>query len=501
MNKIIKLYNNKRLLFNAILSIVQVLALGGTYFILYTILLRTLGPQKLGTWSVVLSTSSVANVANIGLSSSLVRYIASYSAIKDHLKINNLIKTSAISILLFVGAVCITLYFAGYYTLSFVLPFTELEIARELLPYSLFSLWISSLGGIFLSTIDGLHSSSLRSLIYIVSALIFIIISWFLLPAFGLMGIAYAQLIQAILILIFSIFGVAYIFKGFHIFPLYWDKKTFQQIFKFSANFQIIGLCQLLYDPVTKFFLSKYGGLSFVGYYEMASRLIVQIRTLIVAANQVMIPSIARDSKNKTDKTYSITLKLVTMISLPIIVAILIFTPYISFYWIGHYEKYFIWSLIILSFSWFINILSTPSYFSSIGLGDLKGILQSHVFIAISNIVLGFLLGSHLGGIGVILSWGISLAIGSIISTWYYNKMYLPKHDKTISQSLTKSILFSIFCLIISYSLYQTKYQNIIPFKLLIYTAAIFLIYILLLSPIYWKFLKPFYLNYSKKNY
>ena len=34
-----------------------------------------------------------------------------------------------------------------------------------------------------------------------------------------------------------------------------------------------------------------------VGYYEMASRLVVQLRSLIVSANQVMIPVIAESQE------------------------------------------------------------------------------------------------------------------------------------------------------------------------------------------------------------
>jgi O-antigen/teichoic acid export membrane protein len=49
----------------------------------------------------------------------------------------------------------------------------------------------------------------------------------------------------------------------------------------------------MLYDPITKALLTKFGGLSLVGYYEMANKLIYQIRSLKVSANQILVPAFA----------------------------------------------------------------------------------------------------------------------------------------------------------------------------------------------------------------
>ena len=489
LTKILPIYYRKRLLFNATLSVVQVVVLGATYFIIYTILLKNLGSQKLGTWSVVLSTSSIASIANIGLSSSLVKYIASYSNFKENnsSNINNLIKTSILSIGIFVGFVSICLYFLGFYLLGVALPISELKEARSLLPFSLISLWIGSLGGIFLSTLDGFHSSSLRSLIYIISALIFVLIGLQLLPYYGLMGIAIAQIIQAIAIVLLSFFGIKFVFKDFNIFPLHWDRATFDNIFKFSLDFQIIGLSQLLYDPVTKFFLARYGGLSFVGYYEMSSRLIVQIRTLIVSANQVMIPSIASSSVNNMDKSYAKVLNLVISVTFPTMVGVIVFTPYVCYYWIGHYEVYFMWSLLTLTISWCLNIMSTPAYFSCIGLGNLKGILFSHIFMAVANTLLGWIFGNYFAGLGVIMAWGISIAIGSIITLIFYKQNYRKGYIDVDKNHFYSFLIPSILCIVVCYYLFEMNYTHLLPLKLLFFTALIFCVYLLLLLSIYIK--------------
>jgi hypothetical protein len=48
-------------------------------------------------------------------------------------------------------------------------------------------------------------------------------------------------------------------------------------------NIQAITISQMLYDPITKGLLVKFGGLDLAGYYEMANRLVVQLRGFIVS--------------------------------------------------------------------------------------------------------------------------------------------------------------------------------------------------------------------------
>ncbi|HSW36364.1 MAG TPA: hypothetical protein VLH18_07155, partial [Candidatus Limnocylindrales bacterium] len=63
----------RQVLINAIMSVVQVVAIGVILFILYRFLLDTIGIDKLGVWSIVLATTSVATIANLGLSASVVK--------------------------------------------------------------------------------------------------------------------------------------------------------------------------------------------------------------------------------------------------------------------------------------------------------------------------------------------------------------------------------------------------------------------------------------------
>ena len=425
--KIRQLYHSKRVIVNASLSVVQVIVLSLSYFFIYTILLKKLGVGSLGVWSLILATTSVANIAGLGLTSGLVKFIAMYSRDDDHQKINSLIRTGFITTGLFTGIFAFLLFLVSGFFLPLVMPANYLSVGLKLLPIALVSFWINNLGGIFLSSLDGLHHSSLRSIIYICSALFFSLLGFILIGPYGLYGIAIAQLCQSVFVLLLSLCFLKLQFHSFSLFPFTWDKASFNEIIGYSLNFQLIGILSLLTEPVSKYLLSRFSGLSFVGYYEMASRLISQIRGLLVSANQVLVPFVSSKYSNtekNRDESYTKVLLLALYLASFIMLALIVLSPFIAYFWIGNFNSIFIFSAIVVSSGMFVNMISTPAYFSSIGMGKLKGILVSHIIILASNAVAGFILGQFFQGWGVVASYALAMILGSIVTMWYYHHWY-----------------------------------------------------------------------------
>src|ERR1700753_929187 len=106
-----ELQANRRILFNAVSAAVQVVVVGAVYFFLYKYLLQVLGPAQLGVWALVISTSSIANLANFGITSGLVKFVADYKEIGDNEKMNKLIFTAFLSIIFFFAILIVLGYF------------------------------------------------------------------------------------------------------------------------------------------------------------------------------------------------------------------------------------------------------------------------------------------------------------------------------------------------------------------------------------------------------
>lgn len=335
----------RQVLINAIMSVAQIIVIGGVLFIQYRFLLNTLGIEQLGVWSVVLASVSFGSIANFGLSASVVKFVAKYVARSEDKIVSSVIQTSVISIGILVGFILLAAYPFINRFLGLIIPVVNLKDAISILPYALLSLWIMVIANVFQSSLDGYQRVDLKSSILIASWLFYLMLCFLMVPLYGLIGLAYAQVIQAFIILIGSWLLLKWYVRTLPIFPYKWNRKLFDEMIGYGLSFQVISISQMLYDPITKALLTKFGGLAMTGFYEMANRMILQFRALLVTTNQVLVPTIA-DLKEKNpeiiQKVYSDSYRLLLYIALPLFSLTITFTPIISQVWIGYYEATFV---------------------------------------------------------------------------------------------------------------------------------------------------------------
>ena len=305
---------------------------------------------------------------------------------------------------------------------------------------------------------EGFQKNYVKNFLFLFSSVFLLLSSYYLVPIYQLKGVAIAQVLQSVIILVGSLLFVINtsqlaIFNKWN-----WDYKIFRELINYGAKFQVISVFQMLYEPITKGLISKFGGLAVLGYYEMAARLVNQVRALIVNANQVMVPVVAHTNstqKENLKELYNKMMSITFFVNVLLISVLLIFTPIISILWIGHWEPIFVFSMLLLSTSIFVNILIGPAYFSCVGEGNLNLILKSQIMIGILNLILGYVLGYYFSGKGVIVSWAISVAISSFYLFYNYQK----EKDIPLTNLFTKYnvILFfvSVLVTIFSFVLYN----------------------------------------------
>jgi O-antigen/teichoic acid export membrane protein len=465
----------QKILVNAISSSVQVVIVGVVYFFLYKFLLNKLGSVQLGIWSLVLATSSIASLANLGITSGMVKFIADYEVKKEFHLIGVTIYTAFFSLIFFISIIAIVIFFFGEVILQQIITGNNLELALKILPISVACLCINTLSGIFTSVLEGLQKNYIKNIIYSISSLVLLLLAYVLTPKWGLVGVAYAQLLQSVFIIVLAfIFSLKYYsIKVF--FKNSWSNQVFKKLFNYGAKFQLISLAQMLYEPTTKMLLGKFGGLEFLGFYEMANRLVSQVRSVIVSANQVMIPVIAQaniTNKQNVVSIYNKSMSLLLFVSLFFVLILSIATPSISLLWIGHIEKQFIFSSYILIFSTLINIMCGPAYFSFLAEGYLKILLITHLAMAVMNVLFGYIFGYTIGGFGVVIAWAAALSVGSFWCIYMYQT-----RQKIINASIfnKSDYILIIFCFVIA-SIYSYFFWNESSKGLLILYAIISLV-------------------------
>ncbi len=427
----------RQVLINAIMSVVQVVTVGITLFALYRFLLKTIGIEMLGVWSVVLATTSIGNIANLGFSSSVVKFTSKYNAKGDTDTVARLIETSATSLAVLAGLLLLLFYPLAKWLLGLTVPPKELGTALMFLPYALTSLWFTLIAGVFQGGLDGYQRTDLRSILLITGSLTNLALCIIMVRRFGLPGLAYAQVMNSFVVLILSWFMLKKCATLLSWFPYRFDRGIYREMVGYGSRLQVMFILIMLFDPVTKALITKFGGLAMIGYYDMANRMIAQFRSLIISANQVLVPTIAdlhETNPALIENIYRDSYRILVYFALPLFSTIIAAAPLISELWIGQYEQMFVFFTVLLSIGWFFNVLTVPAYFVNMGTGELRWNVLSHFITGILNLTLGFILGRLYGGAAVVAVSVLSLITGNYFLTIAYHR----KYEIPLSQLLPK---------------------------------------------------------------
>jgi O-antigen/teichoic acid export membrane protein len=459
----------KRLvLLNVTTSGAQVVFIGLVYFLLYRYLLSRIGVELLGVWSVVLSTSSLANLANFGVADSVVRFVALYTTDGNNIRIKQLIFTASLFLLLLFILIATVIYPCAHLILKTVLPEKFIHDGLTLLPFSLVCLIINAINGVYASVLDGMQKNYIRNAIFSCSSILLLVGAYLLVPKYHLIGVAIAQIAQSVFTLITCLVIIIIRLK-YNPFKWNWDKPIFKQIFSYGMKFQFISLAAMLNEPLTKIFLGKFGGMAFAGYYEMANRLLMQARGIIVSATQSLVPVMVNLGKNDIAVFYRRVFSNILFFALSIMGIIAISSRLISFYWIGSYQPVFCYTLILLALSLFINLLNAPPYFYYMASGNLNILIKTHIILGVLNLALSYVFGYFWGGCGVVYGWFFSVLISSFYLIGKFNTMY-----NVTLMSLFKNFNIVFITFIIGAILINHLFAPSIDFRL--YDAAYLII-------------------------
>ncbi len=415
---------------NAGLTLAQVVVSGATLFFLYRFLLSSIGPSAMGIWAVVLATTAASRLSDLGLTASVVRFVARALAREQTTVAAATIETASITIGVVLGVALFLVYPLFRWAVTHLLPSATHSEALPLIPYALVGFWLTAQASVFQSGLDGCKRFDLRNatslggnVLYLLAALVFV-------PRFGLRGMGFVQVVQSGILMLSAWALLKYALPELWMFPFRWSRSIFFEMLGYGVNFQIVGVTSLLFDLTTKGLLSKFGSLVDVTYFDMANRMVMQVRLMIVSANQVAVPYVATMSERapaRLQEMYRQSYEILSYLALAIFGGLLSIIPIISLLWLGRFDRTFIVFAAILSVGWGLNVLSGPAYFANLGTGRLYWNTWGHITLGLVNAVLGFALGSIVGSFGIICALSIALILGSgLIVTGYHRENTIP---------------------------------------------------------------------------
>jgi len=450
----------RQIMLNALSTVAQLIGNAVVLFFLYRFLIRAVGVERLGVWSLLLATTSLVTLANQGLSMSIVKFVAKYAGRKSTHDISLLVQTALITAGVILALLSIALFPAARLALVFLLPVARLPEALAILPFALVSLWFNVLGTIAQAGLAGHELISLCNYIEFAGSLSYLGLAFLFVPRHGLLGLAVAQAAQAAFGLLAAWILLRRQVPDLPIVPSQWSRARFKEMLGYGAHFQSITICQSLREPVTKALLTKFAGLASTGFYDMASRLVVTVRELIVQSNQVLVPTISNLQERDRDaipRIYRESYRLLFFFSVPAFAVLVVASPLVSTIWIGRYESTFVRFVALLAVGWLINVLCNPAYVVDVGTGALRWVSVGCAVTAVLNAGAGFLAGELAGGTAIVAAASASLIAGYVIVLIAYHRdahesfrVLLPAESRA---SLTLSVAGVLVLLPLLYSL------------------------------------------------
>lgn len=406
---------------NSLYAVGEVVVSGLSLFLLYRKVVNALGVEALGVWSLVLATTSLGRIADIGAASGLSRFVAAAKARRDAAHELTFVETAVISNAALYLCIAMILWAPAYFGLSLVMKGGSLSSGRALLPFSLASFVLMGITNATTGAIVGQHRSDQKSMLMVGALMVQLLMALSFVRNYGLPALAWAQIAQYTVILVVGWFLVVRNHFGSWTLrlPLVWRKDAFKELTGFGLKMQAVSIVGMTYDPLVKFLMSSMGGLAAVGFLEMAQRLIMQLRQIIVTPSQPLVPVFAHLREADPDRLealYQKAVRISIILGVPLMGIVAVASPFISLIWLGHSERVFIMFLIVLPIGWLVNLLSAPAYLLGIGVGYLSWNLYGVCLTAGGICLLGTIFGHFLGSFGVALAFSVMLALGSALT-------------------------------------------------------------------------------------
>lgn len=414
----------KRISINAISTFIQICISTVVVFFLYPFLLRQLGVERFGLWTLLLVIPTFSNLAQFGLTDTLVKFVAQYNAKNNIQRIEKLLHSSIWIILFILSLTCLIIIMARFQIIQ-LLGITQEYISEAivLINYLIIFIFLNMIGGFYHSIIKGLQRIDISNIIISLGMLIYMLLAFLLTPKYGLQGLVLSQVLQAAWFFLMTLCWLKARYKKLRLFPSKWSFSEVKEVKAYALNIQFAGISGMFAEPVTKILLGRLVSLESVAFFDLANRIVMQIRSILVGMMSVIVPTISELNERSRSQVVNIFKRLFnySFTSSAIIMGSLIATsPIVISLWLHRSDNQLIYALIWLAFAHFISIIASPAYFVFKGIGILRYNTICHFSIAISNLVLGLLFGLLFGYYGIVLAWSASVCLANLYLIWSY---------------------------------------------------------------------------------
>lgn len=453
------------------LSLGNTLASAGALFLSYKLAFSHLGASVLGLWALIAGFLAIARLSDNGAASALLRQTAlerteqTVPRYGSHVWAGLSIATAPTAML---GLAVVAI--AGA-----VLPghVATTAITRAALPIALWGnllfAVVNSLSGVVGGCLDGAGHLRLRLGLSIVCNVAIGCCSFLAVPRLGLLGFALSQTVPLGLLVVCYLLVLGRIPNG-----LTTTREAYtaavRGCWSYISRSLFLGILRAGFEPATKMLIGHFADLGAVAAFDLANRVTVQLRQMIMSILQPF-SLLAVRRRQELDLAMQRSLERWTYgalgLSIMICFAQIVTAPLLSRIVTGRFDRLItIWSA-MLAVSTYINTSGATAFFAATSAGSLSRLLVIHATMFILNVGLGFILGVHFGGLGVVLAWSVTFALGGLALLMFYfsDNETPPERRQRLLAAVgagSAALLIATFTVLALDSLYHSGWENLI---------------------------------------
>ncbi len=402
---------------------------GIVIFLLNPFITRSLGQETYGVYTLMTSFTGYLSVFEFGLGTTIIRYISKYNAEKDDKSRESFLSMCFIIyffIALLMGVVAIILYknIENFFANS--LTVEQIILAKKMFIIIAISMTMTTVCSVFSAIISGYEEFIFSRGLILCTAILNVILTVIVLATNATaIKLTYITLIITIITIISNVLFVSFKLKvkvKFH----GWDKKFFEEIFKFSIFIFLQTIINQIYWRLDQLIIGvkiTNAAIS-LAIYAVAMKINDLVLAFTTVINRYQLPTITRLVLVEKDEeklmTYlGKTSKFVAILYMVIIIGFIFFgMRFIEIYAGEGYELAYPIVLIVIISSALNRIHGCGS--DVLKAKNLHGIYTTTIFVsAILNIIFTLILIPKIGIIGAAIGTAISVVIGNTISYYW----------------------------------------------------------------------------------
>jgi len=406
---------DRRISRNAMFGLGQGVVAAACSFLAYREVITHAGIEQFGIWSLLLAGATLARIGDVSGGSALARFVARTSQAQAQRDVVHTVMLTCIALNLAIG---IVVWFAAPLVLpSFIGP-AHMAVANTLLPYAVTSTMLGGIGPAIASGIDGAQRADWRSVVVMAGSIIFLAACVLLVPAYGVVGFGVACVMQQAMLVMLGWIILRRHVSGLGWLPVHWRRTVFAETTGYAVKLNGTGVANALADPIAKFAFNHAGGPALVALYDLASRLAVLARSLVISGASPLVPAFAA-SRGPDEPPFRIMLEKANNVSAlaAVVVALVALAgaPLVSFVVLGHLSPELIFMNAALTAGWAINILAIPIYLAAQAFGILRWNFASHAIASACVLVAAMFLAPLFGIAALVGGMVAGLFLGMLV--------------------------------------------------------------------------------------